>query len=226
MNQTLNPVSGSNPPAASASFTITRHSAGSHALNATYAGSGVMASSSASGSISINAMTLTVTATASNKVYDGTTNAVVTYSDNRLSGDIFTVSGLAAFSDRNVSSDKPVSITSMYLSGVNADNYVLASTTATATASITAATVMPSVTVNNKTRDGTTAETLATRTLSGAIGTDNVTLSDGAATFADERVGTNKLVTVTGPALSGTTAGIYQLSPTTVTPSANINPVN
>ncbi len=84
------------------------------------------------------------------------------------------------------------------------------------------ATVTPSITASDKVYDGTTAATIATRTLSGEMGTDDVTLTGGTATFADANVGTAKTVTATGLTLSGTTAGNYQLSSTSATATADI----
>ena len=47
----------------------------------------------------ITLRTLTVTITASNKTYDGTTAASVTYSSDKVSGDTVTISGTAVFND-------------------------------------------------------------------------------------------------------------------------------
>jgi hypothetical protein len=84
------------------------------------------------------------------------------------------------------------------------------------------ATVTPSITANSKVSDGTTTATIATRSLSGVIGTDDVTPSGGTATFADKNVGTAKTVTATGLTLSGTAVANYQLSSTPATTTANI----
>ena len=70
------------------------------------------------------------------------------------------------------------------------------------------------VSANNKIYDGTTAATIATRSLNGVQGSDNVSLSGGTASFANKTVGTNKTVTVSGLSLSGTDAGNYQLAST------------
>src|SRR4029079_18373582 len=43
-----------------------------------------------------------------------------------------------------------------------------------------------SITANSKIYDGTTAATIATRTLSGVVGSDNVSLTCGTAHFADK----------------------------------------
>src|SRR6185436_3099949 len=80
----------------------------------------------------------------------------------------------------------------------------------------------PSITATSKVYDGATAATIATRTLSGVVGSDNVSLSGGTATFANKNVGTAKTVTATGLSLSGTAAGNYQLASTSASTTANI----
>jgi hypothetical protein len=52
--------------------------------------------STASTTANITARSLSVTATGSNKVYDGTTSATVTFADNRLAGDSLTTSYTSA----------------------------------------------------------------------------------------------------------------------------------
>src|SRR5439155_5073595 len=105
----------------------------------------------------ITARTLTVSATGMNKVYDGTTAATVTLSDDRLAGDDLTASyTTAVFADKNVGSGKTVSVTGISVSGTDAGNYTV-NTTASTTADITAATLTGSITANNKIYDRTTA---------------------------------------------------------------------
>ncbi|MFN4260210.1 MAG: choice-of-anchor Q domain-containing protein, partial [Gemmataceae bacterium] len=90
----------------------------------------------------INPRTLTVSATAANKVYDGTTAANVTLSDNRVTGDNLTITFTSAtFDTKNVGTNKTVIVNSLALSGADANNYTLAATTATTTADITPATL-------------------------------------------------------------------------------------
>src|SRR5439155_12832800 len=50
-------------------------------------------------------------------------------------------------------------------------------------------TVTGSISANSKIYDATTAATIGTRTLSGVIGSDNVSLSGGTATFANKNIG-------------------------------------
>jgi len=82
---------------------------------------------------------LTVTATVSNKVYDATTIATVTLSDNRVAGDSLALSFTSAnFTDANVGDNKIVNVSGISISGTDAGNYTF-NTTATATANITKA---------------------------------------------------------------------------------------
>jgi YDG domain/MBG domain (YGX type) len=98
----------------------------------------------------ISARSLTVTATGVNKVYDGTTSASVTLSDNRVAGDSLTDSYTSAsFADKNVGTGKTVSVTGISISGGDAGNYSLQNTTVTTTANITQASLI--ITADNKT---------------------------------------------------------------------------
>src|SRR6185369_6146987 len=87
---------------------------------------------------------------------------------------------------------------------------------------ITAVSVSGNITADNKVYDGTTAATIATRGLTGAVGGDDVSLSGGTAVFADKNVGTGKTVTATGLSLGGTDAGNYTLSSTNASTTADI----
>src|SRR5205814_9707794 len=124
------------------------------------------------------------------------------------------------FADANGGTAKAVMVSGLTLSGDDAGNYTL--TQPSATAAITAATLTGSINAANKIYDGTTAATIATHTISGVIGSDNVSLSGGTATFADENVGNGKSVSATGLSLSGADAGNYQLASTSAATTANI----
>jgi hypothetical protein len=89
-------------------------------------------------SASITPRTLVVTAHGVDKIYDGTTDATVTLSDNRIAGDLLAaVFGAAAFADSNVGTAKPVSVSGIAISGPDAPNYTH-NASATTTANITA----------------------------------------------------------------------------------------
>src|SRR5262249_27774569 len=100
-------------------------------------------------------------------------------------------------------------------------NYI-ANTTASTTANITAASLTPQVTANDKVYDGNTAATIATRSLNGVLGSDDVSLSGGSATFATKTVAASKTVTVNGFSLSGNAAASYQLASSSATTTATI----
>src|SRR5207237_9178064 len=88
---------------------------------------------------------------------------------------------------------------------------------------VSPATVVPTVTVSSKTYDGTTNAPIATRSLSGIVGTDDVNLdSSGTAFFLDKLVAPGKPVTVTGLSLSGATASNYALSTSSTNTTADI----
>jgi hypothetical protein len=82
---------------------------------------------------------LNVVAAGSNKVYDGTSTDRVTLTDNRISGDLLTLSyASAGFVDKNVGYSKPVVVTGILVNGADALNYS-ANATAKATANVTPA---------------------------------------------------------------------------------------
>src|SRR5439155_4513173 len=68
---------------------------------------------------------------------------------------------------------------------------------------ITGKHITGSFTAANKIYDGNNSATVLTRSLSGTIGADVVSLTGGTATFIDKSVGVGKTVTLTGANLSG-----------------------
>ena len=175
----------------------------------------------ASATADITPRDLTVTAAADNKVYDATTTAVAHLSDDRISGDVLTVSYTSAsFSDKNVGTDKAVSVSGISISGTDAGNYNLLNTTASATADITQRNLTVAATGINKIYDSTTAATV--NLSDNKISSDDVTDAYTNAVFTDKNVGTGKTVNVSGISISGDDAGNYNLLNTTATTTANI----
>lgn len=79
------------------------------------------------------------------------------------------------------------------------------------------------ITAANKEYDGSTAATpTGTAVINGKVGSDDVTVTAGTATFADKNVGTGKTVTFTGYSLSGADAGNYNLKAQPASVTANI----
>ena len=160
--------------------------------------------------------------TALNKVYNGSTTAVINTGSAVLvgvqSGDdvsLVTSGAIGIFTNKNVGTGKTVMTSGFSLTGADAGKYSL--TQPVATANVTPATLtITGVTANNKIYDRTTAATLNTGTaaLSGILPGDFVSLVKTAAqgSFANKNVGTAKAVTVTGFTLTGTDAGNYILT--------------
>ncbi len=164
---------------------------------------------------------LTVTGiSASDKVYDGTTEASLQTNNATLvgveSGDqvsLILTNAAGAFDSKAVGTAKTVTVSGLEVVGVDAWKYTL--TQPTTNADITAAGLTVSgLSAGSKVYDSTTAANLSgTGALLGVLGSDTVALSGTAAgTFTDKTVGTGKTVNVTGLSLSGADAGNYALS--------------
>ena len=162
----------------------------------------------------ITRLSITGNFTASNKVFDHNTSATVLTRTlpGAVSGDAVTLTGgTATFNNMNVGTGKTVTLSGASLSGADAGNYTLTGV-ATTTASITPKGLTGSFTAANKVYDGNTTATVLTRSLTGILSGDAVTMTGGTATFNNKNVGNNKTVTLTGATLTGTAAGNYTLS--------------
>src|SRR6201984_3275063 len=143
---------------------------------------------------------LTVSATGVSRVYDATTNATVTLSDNRVSSDVFTDSYTsAAFVNKNVASGKTVNVSGISISGTDAGNYTF-NTTATTTADITPRPLTVSATGVSRVYDATTnaTVTLSDNRVSSDVFTDSYT----SAAFVNKNVASGKTVNVSGISIS------------------------
>jgi hypothetical protein len=130
---------GTNKPVTVSGISVT----GPDAANYTY-------NTTATTAASITSAALLVTAIGQDRIYDGTTNATVSLSDNRIAGDALTLNyAQASFADKQVGTNKPVSVTGISVTGVDAGNYTF-NTAANTTAAILQAVL--SVTADNQTR--------------------------------------------------------------------------
>jgi filamentous hemagglutinin family protein len=170
--------------------------------------------------------------TAANRVYNldydstsGTYGRLATVGGGTLvgvvSGDnVVIASARGLFNDKNVGTAKPVALASLVLGGTDAGNYEMGPPPLDMTANITPATI--SVSLASRAYNNSTAASFSGATLHGVLSgseSDVVSLSVGETTsgaYADKNVGSAKLVTVSGGALSlsGADAGNYVLSPT------------
>ena len=186
----------------------------------------------ASGTVTVARKSVTITGLDVNdKEYDGATSATVIGAaalDGVLDGDMVTVAdGIAAFADKNAGTDKDVIFSGYSLSGDDAGNYEL-SAQPSATASITTKSVtITGVDANDKTYDGTAAaEISGTPAVSGKVGSDDVNVVNGSATFASVDVGTDISVSFSGFSLSGLDAANYELTAQPESVTADINKAN
>jgi hypothetical protein len=163
--------------------------------------------------------------TASDKVYNQNTVAVLNTAAASLvgvfSGDTVTLGTSAAagtFATKNAGQNIAVTVTGLTLGGAQAGDYTL--TQPAVTANITQAPLTVTAIGHDKLWDGSTTATvsLSDNHLAG----DNVIDSYASASFSDSNVGTNKTVTVTGIAISGSDAGNYALQNLTTTTTADI----
>jgi len=167
---------------------------------------------------------LTVGLTGSiSKVYDATTSAVLSSANYALTGSIggdsVTLNNPSSgtYDTKNVGTGKTVLVSGLSISGASAANYVLASTTVSGTVGVItqAPLTVTGLSAQNKIYDGTVTVQLMTAgaTLSGVLGSDNVTLNGSSTgTFTDKNVGNNKAVSVAAVTLGGTDGANYSLT--------------
>ncbi|MFN8764943.1 MAG: beta strand repeat-containing protein [Pirellulaceae bacterium] len=164
--------------------------------------------------------------TASNKDYDQTTSATIDATGGSYSGlvygETFALAGtpVGTFADKNVGTNKTVTITGFTAPSAN---YEL-SADPTTTASITPKAIVGSFTADNKVYDATTDATVLTRTVTPIAG-DDLTLDGGTATFDTKNVGTGKTVTLAAATLGGADAGNYTLTSVNTT-TANVTAIS
>ncbi|MBH2069319.1 MAG: hypothetical protein I8H90_10470, partial [Burkholderiales bacterium] len=179
----------------------------------------VLTSTTGATSATITQRELALGFTAAGKTYDGNTAATLAITDNRIANDVLTATASGAFADKNAGANKAVTVQNASLSGTDAANYVLTSTTGATSATITQRELALGFAAAGKTYDGNTAATLAIT--DNRIANDVLTATASGA-FADKNAGANKAVTVQNASLSGTDAANYVLTSTTGATSATI----
>ena len=172
-----------------------------------------------SGTGNITARVLDVSFTGVDRIYNGTTGASVVASDNRVGNDVLTINQIASFGDKNVGLDKHIDVSNISLSGADAGNYVLGSTTGSASSDITPRTLNVGFTGTNRVYDGTTGMTVTSS--DDRIAGDHLAIEQIAA-LTDKNAGTGKLVNVSNVTVGGADAGNYVLASTSGTTTADI----
>jgi hypothetical protein len=165
----------------------------------------------------ITKRTLNVTVTIDNRVYNGTAVATVDeITTDKLELDDVTVTATSAsFNDKNVGEGKPVNVTGLILTGGSASQYELASTTASATGTVTKAPLTLNFLVTStKVYDGSDIANITASNLTPPVfGDDAVGITGLVAKYDSKSVGTNKPVTIAaGYSLTGADAGNYEVT--------------
>ena len=172
---------------------------------------------SATATADISKLDLVGSFTAEDKTYDGTTDATITgYSVATKIGeeDVNIDGGTAAFDTKDQGTGKTVTLTGAGLTGVDKDNYNLASVITT-TADISKLDLVGSFTADDKTYDGTTDATITGYSVATKIGEEDVNIDGGTAAFDTKDQGTGKTVTLTGAGLTGADKDNYNLASVT-----------
>ena len=188
-----------------------------------------------SATASITPRSLTAVYTGGTRVYDGGVSAPVTASDAAvLAGDQLGFTQTAVFTGagaKNAGNSKAIAISDIALTGADAMNYALLSTTASATGSVTPKPIsidgITGATATPRVYDGTTTVAVVV-TSSGSIApssadivagdTVTINLPAGGITtgsMANKNAGAGKAVAVDGLTLTGTDAGNYVVVATT-----------
>ena len=170
---------------------------------------------------------LTVSMGGNGKVYDGTLgyDGASFVLGNVVTGDNISISGSAAFLDKNAGSGKAVHASGLVLGGNELGNYSLASNTLDGTADITARLLNYGVSgAQNRVYDGTTNATLSGY-FEGLVSGDQVAMAGLLGSFRDKNAGNGKVVDyqVSTGHLTGQDAGNYVLNANSGSTTADIS---
>nr|WP_246146889.1 YDG domain-containing protein [Rubripirellula lacrimiformis] len=198
---------------------------GTHSINVGAEQLGYSSGTITGGTLTVTAKAITTPLVVDNKTYDGTTDASFTASANGVeTGDLVSIGGTATFADKNVAVGKTVSVSGLSISGTDAANYSLGSTSGTSTADITAKSITVSgIAGVERVYDGSTAITLdASGTVfTGMVQGDNVNVTSATGTLDDKHAGAAKSVTIATTNYGGSDVGNYAITDQTAT-TANV----
>ncbi|TSA13500.1 MAG: S-layer family protein, partial [Comamonadaceae bacterium] len=174
------------------------------------------------GNLAVTPLAATLGAASVSKTYDGNTSlsgATITVG-NKLGSDVIAVSGSGAFDSKNANTSAGFTVSGLTLSGTDAANYALSSSTLAGTGSIAQKALSVNYTGASKVYDATTAATV-NGVSADIVAGDSVGFSQ-TADFVSKAVGTSKAINISGITLGSTDAANYALAATTATTSANI----
>ncbi|USX28464.1 YDG domain-containing protein [Oxalobacteraceae bacterium OTU3CINTB1] len=222
---------GSGKAMSVANPTLTNNDFGNYVLGGAVGGSGSITKAS----LALSGLS------AVSRQYDGTSAALVVgiASVTGINGDDVALAGVAGgtatFNNKNVGTNKPVTVNTggLSLTGADAANYLLVApsdlsadiTPATLTASgFTANSRVYNLDYDSATQSWGRRATLGNGVLGGVIGGDQVAIGGTSASFANKNVGTGKSVTVHGITLSGADSGNYVVGNLPTGLTADITP--
>ncbi|AGX86338.1 YDG domain-containing protein [Candidatus Symbiobacter mobilis] len=186
------------------------------------------------GALTIAPKMLTVTGRldVADKVYDGTTIAVLRAGTLQVAGfvdgdEVAPKVESATYADKNAGTNKVVTVTGVGLQGNDAGNYVLPADvlpeTLTLAGNILPATVtLEDFAVQSKVYDGTTDAVVVDGWFYGVLEGDDVEIAGGVARFENKDAGTGKTVTLGDVMLDGADAENYVVDVETLTTHADI----
>ena len=172
------------------------------------------------GELVITPKALDITAQIETRVYNGTDNAKATFTDTRFAGDDLKIASTSAtFANKNVGTDKPVTVSGITLDGKDAGNYTFQNKL-TSTGQITPFSLFFNVAGLDKVYDGTTDATVLVSAVK--VGNEDV-FTNRTASFDNKNAGAKQTVTITVTGLRGADAGNYTFTPPPTT-TATIQP--
>ena len=184
---------------------------------------------SATGKGTITPKAITATFGDISRDYDGSVTATENGKqlNDVVSGDDvdFATGITGAFADKNVGTDKTVTYSGISLTGNDKDNYSIA-VSATGKGTITAKAITATFDDISRVYDGSVTATENGKQLNDVVSGDDVDFATGiTGAFADKNVGTDKTVTYSGIALTGTDKNNYSIAASatgkgTITPKA------
>ena len=215
----------------------------SASLAGTDAGNYALVNATGSASADITPRPVSASYLGGTRVYDGTTTAAVTRTvTGFISGDAVSLSESAIFTGagaKNVGTGKAIAVSAMTLSGDDAANYSLLTSSASTTGTITPrplnVTGLTGITATDRVYDGTVNVQVDVSAATGSAGIDiiagdsvSLNLPGGGltgGTLLDKNAGQNKPVVLSGLTLSGADAPNYAITGTAGV-SVNIAPRN
>ncbi len=168
------------------------------------------------------------------KTYNASASANLATANYTLTGietgDEVTVSGTAAYADKNVGTNKTVTVNTFVLAGAQKDNYHLTTSTSTTSGSITAKNISLSLNasplITKVYNASTTASLSAGNYALSGIETGDIISVSGTASYADKNVGSGKVVTGNTFILAGADKNNYNLTTASATTTGEITAKN